>query len=108
MRRGPGAPTVFTRRVLGLLARVPPGRVITYGDLARAAGRPGAARAAGNIMRTASIPGLPYHRVVASGGRIGGYGSAPHLKAALLAAEGVRTRGTRILDFKEKRWGAAR
>ena len=103
MQRGPATPTAFTRRVLRLLARVPPGRVITYGDLARGAGRPGAARAAGNIMRTASIPGLPYHRVVASGGRIGGYGSAPHLKAALLKAEGLRIKGNRIVDFERRR-----
>jgi O-6-methylguanine DNA methyltransferase len=95
--------TAFTRRVLTVLARIPPGRVITYGDLARLAGGPGAARAAGNIMRAASAPGLPYHRVVAAGGRVGGYGSAPRLKAALLAAEGLRIRGTRIVDFKKKR-----
>jgi alkylated DNA nucleotide flippase Atl1 len=54
-------------------------------------------------MRAASAPGLPYHRVVAAGGRVGGYGSAPRLKAALLAAEGLRIRGTRIVDFKKKR-----
>lgn len=102
-RRDPRTSTVFTRRVLAVLARIPPGRVVTYGDLARLAGRPGAARAAGNIMRTASIPGLPYHRVVAAGGRVGGYGSAPRLKAELLAAEGLRIRGRRILNFKERR-----
>ena len=97
------ARTPFVRRVLALVARIPPGRVVTYGDLARFAGRPGAARAAGNVMRAADIPGLPYHRVVAAGGRVGGYGSAPRLKAALLAAEGLRIRGTRIIDFKSTR-----
>ena len=95
--------TQFTRRVLAILARIPPGRVLTYGDLARLAGRPGAARAAGNIMRTASIPGLPYHRVVAAGGRVGGYGSAPHLKADLLKAEGLRIRRRTIVNFRERR-----
>jgi methylated-DNA-[protein]-cysteine S-methyltransferase len=95
--------TPFVRRVLSLVSRIPPGRVVTYGDLARSAGRPGAARAAGNVMRAADIPGLPYHRVVAAGGRIGGYGGAPCLKATLLAAEGCRIRGQRILDFKSKR-----
>lgn len=99
----PKGPAAFSRRVLAVLAGIPPGRVITYGDLARLAGRPGAARAAGNIMRTASVPGLPYHRVVAAGGRVGGYGSAPHLKAALLTAEGLRIRGRRITNFKERR-----
>jgi O-6-methylguanine DNA methyltransferase len=99
--------SAFTRRVLAVLARVPPGRVVTYGDLARMAGRPGAARAAGNIMRTASVPGLPYHRVIAAGGRVGGYGSAPHLKAALLKAEGLRIRRGRITNFKERRLSGA-
>ena len=63
--------TPFARRVMHLLRKVPPGLVITYGDLARLAGRPGAARAVGNIMREANEPGLPYHRVIAAGGRLG-------------------------------------
>jgi O-6-methylguanine DNA methyltransferase len=96
--------SVFTRRVLQALTRIPPGRVTTYGDVARLAGRPRAARAVGNIMRAADEPGLPYHRVVASGGRVGGYGSSPQLKAALLAAEGLTVRGTRIVDFRRHRW----
>jgi O6-methylguanine-DNA--protein-cysteine methyltransferase len=57
----------------------------------------------GNIMRIAKVPGLPYHRVIAAGGRLGGYGGATPLKASLLAAEGVKIRGTRILDFKARR-----
>jgi O-6-methylguanine DNA methyltransferase len=75
--------------VLHVLARIPPGRVATYGDVAALAGRPGAARAVGNIMRTARMPGLPYFRVVAAGGRVGGYGSHPEVKIALLRAEGL-------------------
>jgi methylated-DNA-[protein]-cysteine S-methyltransferase len=69
------------------------------------AGRPRAARAVGNLMRTAGVPGLPYHRVVAAGGRVGGYGGWPRLKASLLAAEGVRIRGSRIVDFRARRFG---
>jgi len=97
-----GAP--FTRRVLHLLRRIPSGRVIAYGELARLAGRPGAARAVGNIMRDASDPTLPYHRVIAAGGRVGGYGRDPQLKAALLRAEGLTIRGGRVVDFKQKKW----
>jgi methylated-DNA-[protein]-cysteine S-methyltransferase len=96
--------TTFAKRVLSLLRRIPPGRVVTYGELARAAGRPGAARAVGNIMRTAAEPGLPYHRVIAAGGRVGGYGRDPQLKAALLRAEGHVIRRTRVVGFAEKRW----
>jgi O-6-methylguanine DNA methyltransferase len=88
-----------------VLSRIPPGRVATYGDVARLAGRPGAARAVGNIMRAATAPQLPYHRVIAAGGRLGGYGGRESFKAALLVAEGVTVRRGRVLDFKRLRWG---
>ena len=103
MARGTPA-TAFTRRVLSLVRRVPAGRVVTYGDLAKLAGRPGAARAVGNIMREAREPGLPYHRVVAAGGRLGGYGGQEGLKQALLRQEGLDVRGRRIRDFAARRW----
>jgi O-6-methylguanine DNA methyltransferase len=96
--------TAFARRVLTVLGRIPPGRVMTYGDVARLAGRPGAARAVGNIMRQADAPGLPYHRVIAAGGRVGGYGGAPGLKAALLSAEGLVVRRRRVVNFERHRW----
>jgi methylated-DNA-[protein]-cysteine S-methyltransferase len=101
------APTPFAARVLRVVARIPSGRVATYGDVARLAGRPGAARAVGNILREARLPALPYHRVVAAGGRLGGYGGAPGLKAGLLAAEGVLVRQQRIQAFASHRWGQA-
>jgi len=100
--------TPFVHRVLGVLRRIPPGRVTTYGDVARLAGRPGAARAVGNIMRDAKAPHLPYHRVVAAGGRVGGYGGAPGLKASLLAAEGHTVKRHRIVGFNRVRWPSAR
>jgi O-6-methylguanine DNA methyltransferase len=98
--------SAFSKRVLALVARIPPGRVATYGDIARLAGRPRAARAVGTVMAHARRPGLPYHRVVGAGGRVGGYGSAPHLKAALLAAEGHTVRRGRLRTFAERRWPA--
>ncbi len=94
----------FTTRVLRILRRIPAGRVATYGDVASLAGRPGAARAVGNIMRTAAEPGLPYHRVIASAGRVGGFGRDPQLKAALLRAEGHTIRAGRIVRFDAVRW----
>jgi O-6-methylguanine DNA methyltransferase len=90
--------------VLAVVRRIPAGRVATYGDVARLAGRPGAARAVGNIMRDAAEPGLPYHRVIAAGGRLGGYGSRPDVKLALLASEGHRFRSRRLVDFRRVRW----
>ena len=96
-------PSVFTQRVLSVLQRIPPGHVATYGDVAILAGRPGAARAVGTIMALARRPGLPYHRVVAAGGRVGGYGANPQLKADLLRAEGLTVTGKRIKNFSQRR-----
>lgn len=92
--------TEFTGRVLSVVRRIPPGRVATYGDVAVLAGRPGAARAVGNIMRTSHVPGLPYHRVVAAGGRLGGYGGNELLKRDRLIAEGILFSGRRIRQFE--------
>ena len=96
--------TDFTSRVLSTVRRIPPGRVATYGDVAEIAGRPGAARAVGNIMRDCKARDVPCHRVVAAAGRLGGYGGEPGLKRSLLQAEGIVVRGTRIQDFARCRW----
>ena len=96
--------TVFGRRVVSILRRIPAGRVTTYGDVARLAGKPGAARAVGNILRSANEAGLPYHRVIASGGHVGGYGRDPNLKRALLVAEGHTVRRRRLQGFERVRW----
>lgn len=95
--------TPFEKKVLTIVSRVPPGRVTTYGDVARLAGKPRAARAVGNIMRTADRPGLPYHRVVAAGGRLGGYSSLS-LKRSLLLAEGLTVAPGRVVGFARIRW----
>lgn len=95
--------TGFARRVLTVVRRIPAGRVSTYGDVAALAGRPLAWRAVGNIMRTCAEPGVPCHRVVGAGGRLGGYGD-PHLKRSLLAAEGIRVTGGRLPRFAAVRW----
>jgi O-6-methylguanine DNA methyltransferase len=96
--------STFALRVVAILRRIPAGRVTTYGAIAGMAGRPGAARAVGTIMRLAREPGLPYHRVIAAGGRVGGYGSNPHLKPALLRAEGHVIRGRRLVGFADVLW----
>jgi methylated-DNA-[protein]-cysteine S-methyltransferase len=84
----------FRRTVLETLAHdVEWGEVVTYGELADLAGRPRAARAVGSAMRDNPLPFvIPCHRVVAAGGRIGGYGggrNAVALKRQLLEREGV-------------------
>lgn len=95
--------TPFEKKVLSVVSRIPPGRVATYGDVARLAGKPRAARAVGNILREADRPGLPYHRVIAAGGRLGGYTSLA-LKRSLLAAEGVPVTPGRVVGFARIRW----
>jgi O-6-methylguanine DNA methyltransferase len=98
--------TPFERRVLTIVSRIPVGRVATYGDIARLAGRPGAARAVGNIMQQATRSGLPYHRVIAAGGKLGGYSSLA-LKRSLLASEGLTVTATRIVGFASIRWSVS-
>jgi methylated-DNA-[protein]-cysteine S-methyltransferase len=82
----------FPRAVYETLQRdVRFGETVSYGELAEMAGRPGAARAVGNAMsRNPVLIVVPCHRVVAAGGRIGGYGlSGVATKRFLLALEGV-------------------
>ena len=96
--------STFRARVLFAVRRIPAGRVATYGDVAKAAGAPRAARAVGNIMKGCRVPGVPCHRVIAAGGRLGGYGGSEGLKRSLLAAEGIVVSGRRIRDFDRKRF----
>lgn len=82
--------TPFQRELTAALRAIPRGEVVTYGELAALAGRPGAARAAGTFCATNRFAILvPCHRVVAATG-IGGYGQdGVPIKRRLLALEGV-------------------
>jgi len=103
-KKSPNALDTFSFRVLSVVRRIPPGRVATYGDVAALAGRPRAARAVGNIMRGCGRPDVPCHRVIAAGGRLGGYGGSEFLKRSLLAAEGVIVAGSRVRELDRVRW----
>ncbi|MFF4214199.1 methylated-DNA--[protein]-cysteine S-methyltransferase [Streptomyces sp. NPDC001796] len=83
--------TGFNRQVLRELASgVPYGTVVGYGDLAGRVGQPGAAQAVGVAMGSNPLPVVvPCHRVVESGGGIGGFGGGLETKRKLLALEGV-------------------
>ncbi|MBN2489628.1 MAG: methylated-DNA--[protein]-cysteine S-methyltransferase [Planctomycetes bacterium] len=82
----------FARRVYTALRCVDPGATVSYGELARRAGRPAAARAVGRAMASNPVPLLvPCHRVLTAGGKAGGF-SAPGgaaTKERLLWLEGV-------------------
>ena len=80
----------FPRRVLDELALVPYGELTTYGELARRADHPRAARAVGTIMNRNPIPVvLPCHRVVGASGSLTGYGGGLDRKEWLLRLEGA-------------------
>jgi methylated-DNA-[protein]-cysteine S-methyltransferase len=80
----------FGRRVLEATHAIPFGRVSTYRDVAGEAGNPHASRAAGNALGANPIPiVIPCHRVLRTGGGLGGYTSGIHRKVQLLALEGV-------------------
>lgn len=83
-------PSGFFRRVLEATARIPFGSVSTYGTVAKVAGSPRAARAAGNALHDNPIPiVVPCHRVVPSVGGIGRYGGQEWRKQFLLQLEGA-------------------
>ena len=92
----------FSARAISIIKAIPEGRVSTYGTVAAAAGNPRGARQVARLLHSSSKKhGMPWHRVVAAGGRIAlqpGYGY--ELQRALLEAEGIRftEHGTIDLD----------
>lgn len=82
----------FCNHVYEIVAAIPKGKVATYGQVARLAGSPGAARAVGMCMRNnADTKKVPCHRVVGSTGKLTGYayGDGVSTKKSLLEKEGV-------------------
>lgn len=80
----------FRTRVEAIVKKIPLGTTMSYGQVAAAAGRPGAARAVGAIMASNVDTSVPCHRVIRADGTLGGYNSinGPS-KEALLRSEGV-------------------
>jgi methylated-DNA-[protein]-cysteine S-methyltransferase len=82
--------TEFQRKVLRTTMTVPYGSVVSYRWIAERAGHPGAFRAAGQALGRNPMPvAIPCHRVVASGGRLGGFSGGLHWKEKMLAMEGI-------------------
>ncbi|RJQ29770.1 MGMT family protein [Candidatus Parcubacteria bacterium] len=81
--------TSFAEKVIGIVRRIPRGKTLTYGAVARRAGRPRAYRAVGNILNRydAKLYHIPCHRVIRSDGSVGGYRWGPRKKLALLRKE---------------------
>ena len=90
--------TAFQRAVWEALMTIPPSEVRTYAEVARQIGRPRAARAVGAACARNPIPLLvPCHRVVAAGGKLGGFSAGLAWKQRLLAVEGHKNCHHRLL-----------
>lgn len=84
----------FYRKVYEVTRAIPPGKVLTYGEVARRIGEPGAARAVGQALgRNPFAPVIPCHRVLAAGGRSGGF-----------SAEGGADTKLRMLEIEKARF----
>jgi methylated-DNA-protein-cysteine methyltransferase-like protein len=96
-------------RVYALVKKIPRGRVMTYGQVAKVLRLSGGARTAGRAMAACpSGEGVPWHRVVGAGGRL--LIREPHasLQWKLLETEGLALAEKRILNFKQCEWKPAR
>jgi methylated-DNA-[protein]-cysteine S-methyltransferase len=93
----------FSELVYAKTKLVPRGRVTTYGQIAKAIGKPKSSRAVGNALNcNPYAPVVPCHRVVRSDGKIGGFAYGAKAKAGLLAKEGVKVIDGKIMDFPKK------
>ena len=89
--------TPFQKAVWAQISRIPYGATTTYGEIARAVGRPKAARAVGAAVGANPLSiFIPCHRVVGADGSLTGYGGGLEMKAALLQLEGVLLLSTAV------------
>jgi methylated-DNA-[protein]-cysteine S-methyltransferase len=89
--------TPFQLAVWRELRRVPYGQTVSYGELAGRIGNPKASRAVGSANGANRIPiVIPCHRVIAAGGRLGGFGGGLPVKEALLALENSSARNRAV------------
>ena len=99
----------WRERVYDVVRQIPPGRVATYGLVALVAGRPGAARAVGNVMLECDDRSVPCHRVVHADGTMGFRGQRERLRRegvrAVVRRAGARPEAARV-DLREWLWAA--
>ncbi len=92
----------FDDAVLHLVKQIPMGRVTTYGALAKALGKPKAARAVGGALNKNPDPvRVPCHRVVRSDGSVGGYVLGAERKIELLDSEHILVKNRKIRSLKD-------
>lgn len=91
-------PKTFSNRVRQIVARIPRGQVMTYSQVADAAGSPRACRAVGNIMKGNFDLNIPCHRVICADGSLGGYNRGGNsVKENKLKSEGVQINRHRVV-----------
>ena len=78
----------FKEKVFHVVSKIPAGKVLTYGEVARLAGKPMAARAVGAVLSNNFDPKIPCHRVIRSDGKLGGYNRGARNKLEILKREG--------------------
>ena len=96
----------FKEKVYKICRSIPKGKVATYGQLARLAGKPKAARAVGSFMKNnPDAPIVPCHRVVASDGKLTGYSGIGGIakKKKMLLDEGVCFKNNKV-NLSVSRW----
>lgn len=96
----------FSDIVYAITRQIPPGKVATYGQIAKLAGNPGAARAVGSLMKkNPDAPHTPCHRVVAVDGSLTGYsgGEGISTKKQMLLFEGVKFNRENV-DLSLSQW----
>ncbi len=103
---GAAAKTSFYETAWALVRQVPPGAVVTYGQVATWLGSPRAARAVGYAMFNIPDDSIPWHRVINSQGRIsvGGHLHRPDLQRLLLEEEGVVFGERGVVDLRRFGW----
>ncbi|MGB9743466.1 MAG: MGMT family protein [Minisyncoccales bacterium] len=87
---------IFQEKIFEIIKRIPKGKVLTYKEVAKLAGRPKAWRPVGNILNKNRDPKIPCHRVIRSDRRVGGYFSGTKKKISLLKKEGVLINNERV------------
>ena len=89
MQKGRKNKSSFAGRVRDAVRQIPRGQTRSYGEVARAVGYPGAARAVGTVMKNNYAPAVPGHRVIRADGSLGGFNRGIKLKREILKREGA-------------------
>jgi len=89
--------TDFEKKVYQVVKKIPRGKTLTYKQVALKLGNVGFARAVGNAMNKNRDKNVPCHRVVRSGGYVGGYARGTDKKIAILKKEGIKIKNLRIV-----------